>query len=173
MTSPEESAYPKALPAPTSATTLIGKKLIDQVVKGSRLSPRKRLILPLHKDNEAPLHRMLNALQPNSYLQPHRHMHPPKPESVIVLQGALLCFLFNDRGEVEEVHFLAAGSENFGIDNEPGRFHTFLATEPDTVILEVKPGPYHQSSEKDFASWAPREGATEANNYMEYLYNFI
>jgi cupin fold WbuC family metalloprotein len=168
---PTLSSHPKALPAPTTSTTLISTNLIHNAVEGSRLSPRKRIILPLHKRPEAPMHRMLNALQPYSYIQPHRHLHPPKAESVIVLQGAILCFIFSPQGKVEEVHALAAGSETFGIDSDPGVFHTFLALVKDTVLFEAKPGPYEQSSDKDFASWAPIEGTTDAQDYMEHLYS--
>ncbi len=116
------------------------------------------------------MHRMLNALQPYSYIQPHRHLHPPKAESVIVLQGAILCLLFSSIGKVEEIQTLAAGSENFGVDIEPGVFHTFLALAEDTVLFEAKPGPYKQCSDKDFALWAPAEGAPETQAYMDYLY---
>ena len=163
--------YPKALQPSTTSTTLISTNLIHQAVKGSRLSPRKRIILPFHKGPEAPLHRMLNALQPYSYIQPHRHLYPPKAESVIVLQGAIRCFLFNPHGQVEEIYTLAAGSDKFGVDSEPGVFHTFLALVQDTVLFEAKPGPYGQSSDKDFASWAPAEGTPEVKDYMEYLYS--
>jgi cupin fold WbuC family metalloprotein len=163
----------RALPVPTPDTVLIGAKLIDQVAEGSRLSPRKRMILPFHKGPEASMHRMLNAMQPYSYIQPHRHLHPPKAESVIVLQGALLCFLFSANGKVEELHTLAAGSANFGIDSEPGVFHTFLALAEDTVIFEVKPGPYQPGSDKDFAPWAPAEGTPEVKGYMDFLYGLV
>ncbi|MGB3212169.1 MAG: WbuC family cupin fold metalloprotein [Desulforhopalus sp.] len=166
------SSYAKTLPAPVTSTTLIGQDVVHQVIEGSRLSPRKRIILPFHKGPESPMHRMLNAMQPYSYIQPHRHLHPPKAESILVLQGAILSFLFSPAGEVNEVHTLAAGADFFGVDSEPGVFHTFLALTADTVLFEVKPGPYKESSDKDFASWAPAEGAAETKEYMEYLYSF-
>ncbi len=169
----DNSNYPKALPPPESDTTLIGEKLIARAVEASRRSPRKRMILPFHKGPEASMHRMLNALQPYSYIRPHRHLHPPKAETVILLQGALLSFLFSPSGEVMEVHRLAAGSADVGVDSEPGQFHTFLALTEDTVIFEVKPGPYEPASDKDFASWAPAEGTPEADEYMKYLYGFL
>lgn len=160
----------KSLPSPITDTTLINRALISQVVAGSRLSPRKRMLLPLHKSLNSPLHRMINAIQPHSYIQPHRHLHPPKAESVIVLQGALFCFLFSETGQVEEIYTLRAGSLDFGIDCEPGVFHTFMAIDKDTVLFEVKPGPYEQNLDKDFAPWAPVEGTKEAKDYMEQLY---
>lgn len=142
------------------------------MVNGSRKSPRRRIILPLHKDHTAPLHRMLNAMQPGSYIQPHRHLDPPKPESVIVLQGAIKCFIFSSSGQIETMYTIRAGSPIFGVDSEPGVYHTFLAIDSDTVLFEVKPGPYSPATDKDFASWAPAEGAPAAKQYMQYLYDF-
>jgi len=49
-------------------------------------------------------------------------------------------------------------------------FHTFLAIEPDTVVYEVKTGPYSASDDKEFASFAPAEGTPEAIEYLEVLH---
>jgi hypothetical protein len=64
---------------------------------------------------------------------------------------------------------LRAGSERFGVDLVPGVYHSFIALEPDTVIYEVKPGPYTQSTDKSFAPFAPEEGSTRAPAYMVSL----
>ena len=162
----------KALNAPLSTTTIIGTSTIKLAIEASHHSPRKRIILPFHKNTESSLHRMINAIQPYSYIQPHRHLHPPKAESVIVLQGAILSFVFDLSGAVEETQVLAAGSVNLGIDSEPGVFHTFLALQENTALFEVKPGPYEPNSDKDFALWAPPENSPEADDYMVYLYSF-
>jgi cupin fold WbuC family metalloprotein len=162
----------KALDAPQSTTTIIGTNLVRQAIDGSRRSPRKRIILPLHKGPDSALHRMLNAVQPYSYIQPHRHLDPPKAESILVLQGAILCFVFSPTGEVLKVRVLAAGSDEFGVDSDPGVFHTFVALRQDTVLFEVKPGPYEKSSDKDFAPWAPPENSPAVKDYLTYLYGF-
>jgi cupin fold WbuC family metalloprotein len=114
---------------------------------------------------------MLNALQPHSYIQPHRHLDPPKAESIIVLKGAIIYVEFNDTGEIENFCRLSSDSFNLGVDIEPGIFHTFFAVVEDTVLFEVKPGPYEQISDKDFASWAPSEGSQSAIEYLRKLYN--
>jgi hypothetical protein len=44
------------------------------------------------------LHRMLNAIEPGSYIRPHRHQSPPKPESIIVLSGSLALVKFGGDG---------------------------------------------------------------------------
>jgi len=81
--------FPKALNPPDDNVVLIDSKIINDAVEASRISPRKRIILPLHKSSSDNLHRMLNAVQPMSYIQPHRHLDPPKAESFIVLKGSI------------------------------------------------------------------------------------
>lgn len=45
-----------------------------------------------------------------------------------------------------------------------GTWHTLAVLEPGTVLFELKPGPYLPLADKEFAAWAPAEGApgTEA-----------
>ena len=131
--------YPKALNPPWEKVVIIDDKIIQKVIDSSRISPRKRIILPFHKLPSDNLHRMLNALQPMSYIQPHRHLDPPKAESIIVLKGAILYLVFNNTGDIENFYKLSADSFNTGIDTEPSIYHTFFAIVEDTVLFEVKP----------------------------------
>ena len=66
--------FPLAMDAPEGKVTLIDQALIGRAVEMSRKSPRRRIICPLHKANEDQLHRMLNCIQPDSYIRPHRHL---------------------------------------------------------------------------------------------------
>lgn len=148
----------RALEAPSTPVTYITTQLVDQAVEGSRSSSRKRMILPLHKSHDDTLHRMFNAMQPGTYIPPHRHVSPPKAESIVVLRGALCFVTFDDAGNILQMTDLVAGADAFGVDVGPGTFHTFFILDPDTVMFEVKSGPYSPIDDKDFASWAPREG---------------
>jgi cupin fold WbuC family metalloprotein len=159
----------RALSAPSQPVVLLTRGLVEQALAASRESERKRVILPFHKSHADTLHRMFNALQPGTYVRPHRHLSPPKSEVFVVLQGALDFVLFDEHGSIEQVQRLAAGSDTFGIDLEPGLFHAFVVRAPDTLIYEVKPGPYSALDDKDFASWAPAEGTPEVSAYVEAL----
>lgn len=160
---------PKALPAPPGDLVPLTADLLDAAAKASRSSARGRIILPLHKSPEDPLQRMLNALQPGSYIQPHRHLHPPRAESLILLRGSIRYIMFSEDGKIQESCVIAAHSVRLGMDTQPGIYHTFFALEPDTVVFEVKAGPYVEASAKDFAPWAPQEGSREAAYYLEKL----
>ena len=165
--------FPPALPPPPGKLVVIGSAEIKEALQAARQSPRKRVILPFHKHNDDKLHRMLNALQPHSYVQPHRHASPPKAESLVVLRGALGYVSFTPLGQVDRCFLLGEGRDDIGIDTEPGIYHTFFALAADTVIFEVKPGPYQPMTDKDFAAWAPREGSPEAAAYLAGLYDRV
>lgn len=160
----------RALDAPSTAVTLITAELLDLAVEGSQISNRGRIILPLHKSADETLHRMFNALQPGTYIPPHRHALPPKAESILVLRGSLCFVTFDEAGQVEQMTDLTAGSTRFGVDIAAGVYHTFFILQPDTVIFEVKPGPYSPISDKDFAPWAPREGELAADGFLAGLH---
>jgi cupin fold WbuC family metalloprotein len=158
-----------ALDPPSAELTLLTHAMLDATAAYARESPRGRVIAPFHRAPEELLHRMLNAVQPASYVRPHRHLDPPKAEAWILLRGSLLFFTFDDDGRVRERRVLRAAGPEFGVDLVPGVYHSFIALEPDTVIYEVKNGPYRAHDDKAFAPWAPEEDSPEAATYMTDL----
>lgn len=159
---------PLAMPSPATQVTAISRALLSAGQSASRASPRGRIIQPLHKAGGDLLQRMLNSVQPGSYIRPHRHA-AERAESMIVLTGSILCFTFNDDGSVEQAFTLKAESDRFGIDIGGGVWHSFIALVPDTTLFEVKPGPYNAETDKEFAPWAPKEYSAEATPYLEAL----
>jgi cupin fold WbuC family metalloprotein len=149
--------------------TVITRQLVQQTARESRDNERRRIVQPFHRTNGDLLRRMLNAIQPDSYAQPHRHPPASNQEAWLVLQGALALVFFEDDGAVCERLVLQAGSDAFGVDFSGDRFHTLVVLEPDTVIYEVKLGPYAPLSGTEVATWAPAEGTSEAVDYLEQL----
>jgi cupin fold WbuC family metalloprotein len=158
-----------ALDPPKEDLALMTRERLDETVRQSRKSSRGRIIAPLHRTLSDPLHRMLNAMQPGSYVRPHRHLDPPKAEAWIVLRGAVLFVTFFEDGRIRDHRVLNADSETFGVDLVPGHYHTLAALKPDTIIYEVKTGPYEEATDKSFAPWAPAEGTSEAQKYLSNL----
>src|SRR5690348_2783021 len=158
-----------ALDPPTGSLVLITRAAVQTAIEVARESPRRRVIAPYHKSHADPLHRMLNAVQPDSYIRPHRHLDPPKAEAWILLRGSLAFFTFDDDGTVRDCLRVSAGGDVFGVDLVPGIYHGFIALEPDTVIYEVKPGPYAAADDKAFPAWAPPEGDPAVPAYMARL----
>lgn len=130
--------------------------------------PRRRLNRNLHEMVD-PVHRLLNAIEPGSWVRPHRHLDPPRSETVVVVAGALGVVLFDDDGVVTDTMRLEAGGETFGVDLAAGTWHGLVALEPGTVFLETKPGPYVAPVPSDRAPWAPGEGEPGAAAAEESL----
>ena len=129
-------------------------------------------------DSSEILQRMLNAVEPGSYIRPHRHVTPPKPESVIVLSGTVGYVRFDDGGVPVEAFTAGAGGPTIGFDTRAGVWHTYFALVPGTVVYEAKPGPYKASTDKEFPSWraerfAPPEGRPDASEYLDKLVRLV
>ncbi len=146
---------------------LIDRHLISSLIERARQSPRLRTNHNFHASMEDNPHRFLNVMLRGTYIAPHRHTTPPKPEAFLVLSGEIAFFTFDDTGAVTGTYVL--GGERTGIDVPAGVWHTLAVLSPDAVCYEVKPGPYQPSSDKDFAPWAPREGEAGTARYLERL----
>jgi cupin fold WbuC family metalloprotein len=132
-------------------------------------SARRRKNLNLHEAYDDPVQRLCNAMEPATYVRPHRHTEPGKWELFIVLCGALAALTFRDDGEVSERVELDAAGPVRGIEIPPGTWHTLISLEPGTVAFEVKPGPYAPLQDKDFAPWAPKEDGPGSAGFLDWL----
>ena len=148
---------------------LITQTLLQQVAGEAAASPRRRKNRNLHAANESPAHRLLNAVEPDSYVQPHCHLEATKDETIIALRGRFGVVLFEPDGAVRGTAVLAPGGATIGIDIPHGTFHSLVALEPGSVFFEAKAGPYVAATAAERASWAPAEGAPEAAAYLEKM----
>lgn len=148
---------------------IIDASMLDSLSGEARDSVRRRKNLNFHRDYSELCQRMLNAVEPGSYIRPHRHLDPPKPETFVALRGRFVLLLFADDGSVRQVVPFAAEGPVFGADVEPGAWHSVIALDAGSVFFETKPGPYEPLSDKDWAPWAPAEGDPGAADYLETL----
>jgi len=162
----EEKEFPTAFMAPEEDVVPLTLTMVGNLLSASRESPRKRMLQRIHKDSGEAVHRMFNALQPGTYVTPHRHLDPAKTETILAISGALLFVEFDENGKLLRHTLLQPGTETFGLDVAPHVYHTFVALKPDTLIFEVKTGPYVRESDKNIPDWAPREGTEQADAYL-------
>jgi cupin fold WbuC family metalloprotein len=152
-----------------SGTEYIDAALLARLGEAARESPRRRRNHNFHRSDAAPANRLLNAVEPGSYIAPHRHLDPSKDETFVVLRGSFVLVLFDDAGGVTDARVLRAGGETLGATVPAGTFHTLVALESGSVIFEAKAGPYRPLTDEERAPWAPREGDPEAAAYLERL----
>lgn len=155
-----------AFPNPTGPLFELTDDLLATGFAASKASVRKRIIYPIHRTQPAPVQRMLNFLQPGTYVKPHVHRGEGSSESVVVLTGSIRYLVFDGLGHLGRTIIATAGSPSAVLDMEPDVWHSFIVLEPDTLIFECKKGPYSPVGDKDFAAWAPDEGTPEAAEWV-------
>ena len=65
----------------------IDSKIINHLNSIAEGSSRKRINHNFHKESSDLLQRMLNAMEPGTYIQPHKHENPEKREVFLILNG--------------------------------------------------------------------------------------
>jgi cupin fold WbuC family metalloprotein len=148
---------------------LLDDGLIAEVSARAENSPRRRINHNFHSADADNPHKFLNVLLHGTYVTPHRHRDPPKSEMFVLLEGQAAVFLFDDRGRVSGCHRLGRPGPATGIDIPAGVWHTIVPLTPRAVCLEIKPGPWDPGTDKEFAPWAPREGAPDCAAYLGVL----
>jgi cupin fold WbuC family metalloprotein len=151
------------------AVRLIDTTLLDAVSAEAQASPRLRKNRNFHAGNDHPGHRLLNAVEPGSYVAPHRHLDVQKDETMVVLRGMLGLVLFDADGKANCALRLGAAGDAMGIDIPSGTWHSVLALETGTVFFEAKAGPYLPLTADERAPWAPGEGDAQADAFQRKL----
>jgi cupin fold WbuC family metalloprotein len=147
----------------------IDHELIQNLIESAQSSSRGRKNYNIHKVAADPVQRLLNAMEPGSYVQPHKHENPDKRELFVVLRGKMLLIEFNDDGSIHEHQILESAVQNYAAEIAERKFHTVISLQKGSLALEVKDGPYEAADDKNFASWAPKEGDPDCDKYLQGL----
>ncbi len=147
----------------------IDNDFISKTSSLAKTSKRRRMNYNFHKEDTATLQRMLNAMEPDTYIQPHKHENPDKVEAFFVLRGRILLIEFNEDGKITDHIVLDPLKGNYGGEIPAKTWHTLIALEKDSVAYEVKDGPYDPSIDKNFATWAPAEGDSNCSEYNKNI----
>jgi len=147
---------------------LIDQSMLLALVERAEQAPRRRINLNFHPTSDDPVQRLFNAIEPDSYVRPHRHVDPVRWELMLAVRGACALLAFEENGTVSERVDLTAGGACLGAELPPGAWHTLVALEPGTVFFEVKQGPYLKPAPEAFAAWAPPEGDPRCPAFVDW-----
>lgn len=125
----------------------IDNALLDRLTEEAKASPRKRMNYDLRTSAEDSSQRMLNALEPGTEVPIHRHMK--STETVVMLRGRAIQYIYNDAGEVIDRIALEAGGPCSMMSVEVGQWHRLESLETGTVIFEAKDGKYEPIAPED------------------------
>lgn len=128
----------------------------------AKQSPRHRMNHNIHTDLTDPIQRLAIAMEPDTYIRPHRHMQTW--ELLTSLRGRFIVLTFDDAGIVIDRAVL--GEDVSVIETPIAGWHAVLSLDTGAVIFEVKHGPYMPFKEEDFAPWSP---AADDDNYKALM----
>ena len=156
-----------------SQTEFITRGKLDELSRLASQVPRLRRNYNFHETDEAVCHRLLNAMEPFSYIQPHRHQDPHKDEAMVAIRGKMGIITFDDRGDIKEKAIMSPDGEIVMVSIPHGVFHTLVALERGSVFFEAKAGPYRPLAPDEKAPWAPEENEDAAANYLSWMRNLF
>lgn len=125
----------------------ISKDLLDTLTALAKASPRLRMNYDLRNSPEDQSQRMLNALEPGTELPIHRHRN--SSETVAILRGRAVQWLYDEEGNVVEKVLLEVGGDIPAMNVEKGQWHRLECLESGTVIVEFKDGAYEPVGAED------------------------
>ena len=117
---------------------IINEALLDETTGRAKQSPRLRMNYNFHEHSDDPVNRLLNALEPGTYL----HLNPKKDEIFLLLRGRIAVFLFDNKGEITKTQILDPKEGVYGAEIKAGTWHGLLVLESGSVIYEIKEGPF-------------------------------
>ena len=127
---------------------------MQQQSEAAATSPRLRAHRNFHPELSDPVQRLAIAMEPGTYIRPHRHRHTF--ELLLSLKGRFVVLNFDDHGVI--TNRVVLGETCTALEMEPGTWHTVLSLDAGGMVFEVKQGAYQPLAEIDTMDWAPAEG---------------
>ena len=134
---------------------------LEQLADAAAASARRRSHILLHADHQDQVQRLLIALEPDSYVRPH--LHSDQWEMIVLLRGRLDLLIFGQKAELTQRLAMSTASPVVQISR--GIWHGGVALDSQTLVMEVKPGPYRLN---EFAAWGPEEGDAASGEFVRW-----
>jgi cupin fold WbuC family metalloprotein len=111
---------------------------LDDLTGKAKVSPGLRQHRNVHQSYQDASQRLFNAIEPGSYIRPHRHVSDPRDELLVAVRGVMAMVTFDDQGAVTNVlRFGTEGHEGdvaVGVEVSSSTWHTVIALEADCVF---------------------------------------
>lgn len=138
----------------------IGQPELNALRAAVKASAKRRARINAHLNGEDALHEMIIAIDPSSYIRPHKH--PGKSEAFHVIEGEVDIVVFTDEGEIDRIVPLGppGSGRPFYYRMSSAFFHTLIIRSDMLVVHEITNGPFRPSATV-FADFAPDDREAE------------
>ncbi len=124
---------------------IIDKNTLDELTEKARTNLRLRYNLDLRNSADDKSQRMLNALEPGTVMQIHRHKG--SSETCVCVRGHFEEYFYDENGNLTDTIDMVPGGVVLNI--EAGQWHSLKCLESGTILLEVKDGAYRPLDEDE------------------------
>lgn len=130
---------------------IISQAVLDKLTEQAKASPKLRMNLDLRNSPEDKSQRMLNAIEPGSQMEIHRHQHTS--EMVVCLRGRVVEEFYDelDRICTDAIEISPAGPV-VAVNVPIGQWHRLRSLESGSVVLSCKDGPWEPLELEDILS---------------------
>lgn len=127
---------------------VISQLILDDLTAQAKASPRLRMNYDLRNSEEDNSQRMLNAIEPGTVMQIHRHQKTS--ETVVCLRGKVVEEFFDELERIcTDLIVLTPNGPNVAVNIPIGQWHRLRAVESGSVVLSVKDGKYEPLTDAD------------------------
>ena len=132
----------------------IGEAELNALRAAVKASAKRRARINAHPDGEDALHEMIIAIDPSSYIRPHKH--PGKSEAFHIIEGEVDIVVFTDDGEIDRIVPLGppGSGRSFYYRMSQAFFHTLIIRSDVLIVHEITNGPFRPAATV-FADFAP------------------
>ncbi len=106
---------------------------MQQQSEAAASAPRLRAHRNFHPELSDPVQRLAIAMEPGTYIRPHRHRHTF--ELLLPLKGRFVVLNFDDNGVV--TRRVVLGETCTALEMEAGTWHTVLSLDPGGMVLKL------------------------------------
>lgn len=145
----------------------LSERELQDCLNFAHVSERRRFPKLLHSLGDE-LNCVFNFMMSDSYMQPHLHPGEEKIEVIYIVHGSVAVLFFDAYGKVKKSTVLEKGGHE-RIEVPAFTWHTYVILTDYAVTYETMLGVYEPRTWKNFAGWAPEEGASECVGYLDSL----
>lgn len=134
-----------------------------ELLRSSRDNPRGRELLEV-TNKKSKIQIIYNAIQPESYVQPHKHNYE---EFFTCIYGEMGLVTFDNEGGLKD-KVLLSNVDTLLYPVGKNVWHSIFSLKRDSLFKVISLGPYRDGLKK-FAPWAPKEELPKSREIIEYM----
>lgn len=126
---------------------IITEELLNGISSQAKESPRLRMNYNLHEKLDDKVQRLFNAMEPGTIIPFQRHQNTA--ETIMLVRGKMKVVLYDDNKNIIEEAILSHVTGNYSVHTPAGVWHCVEILDSNTVMFEVKEGPYAPLADED------------------------